>query len=73
MVIEPSLDNDSENVNPRKRVNGDTPDYPRRRATIAVCYLLSIADLLTKLSVRYVVDVSRGAMALNQDVGFAMS
>ena len=28
---------DGETSNPRKRINGDTPDYPRRRATIAVC------------------------------------
>lgn len=33
-----AADNDNESANPRKRVNGDTPDYPRRRATIAVCF-----------------------------------
>ena len=27
---------DGDVANPRKRLNGDTPDYPRRRATIAV-------------------------------------
>ena len=34
--MEGVVETDFENGHPRKRINGDTPDYPRRRATIAV-------------------------------------
>lgn len=39
-AMESVADGESESANPRKRVNGETPDYPRRRATIAVCLRL---------------------------------
>lgn len=65
-------------INPLKRRNTDAgSDYPRRRATIAVCTPLSTTALShlanMQCSVRYAGHGNRAAMARSQSAGSASS
>ena len=53
--------------NPRKRSNADTIDYPRRRATIAVCCGFLLCRALILLLITYTVrNMQRAQVTLRR-------